>query len=123
MKTIKILFIFIVLASLFTSCADPKTFTDKSGKQFTAQPFGWANEKSRINDTVVYEVNVGNVVLSILFSETVIVPVALTGWQLYEPVRLKNSNESSEKADYSGVLIGCVVILILFFFWWRKELI
>ena len=59
MKIIKILLLFVVIGTLFTSCAEPKTFIDKNGKEFTAEPFGWANENSRRIDTVVYEVNVG----------------------------------------------------------------
>lgn len=120
MKKIKILFLCLILASLFTSCAEPKTFKDKSGNQFTAEPFGWANENSQMKDTVVYEVNAGNIIFSIIFSETVIVPVILTGWQLYEPVRLKDSNEANQKTDYSGVLIGCVIVLVLAYWWWRN---
>jgi len=120
MRTIKILFLCLILTSLFTSCAEPKSFKDKSGNEFTAKPFGWANENSQMKDTVVYEVNAGNVILSIIFSETVIVPVILTGWELYEPVRLKDSNEANQKTDYSGVLIGCVVVLVLAYWWWRN---
>jgi hypothetical protein len=99
MKTIKILFLCLIVDSLFTSCAEPKTFKDKTGKEFTAEPFGWANENSRKNDTVVYEINVGNVILDVLFCETAIVPVVLTGCQFYEPVRLKNVSEANQKTD------------------------
>lgn len=117
MKTIKILLLFVVLAGLFTSCAEPKTFKDKNGKEFTAEPFGWANENAKKMDTVVYQVNVGNIVLDVLFSETVFIPAILTGWQFYEPVRLKNENEANQKSDYSGILLGVVLILILYFVW------
>lgn len=117
MKTIKIVLLFLVLASLFTSCAEPKNFKDKNGKEFTAQPFGWGNESAQKIDTVVYQISIGNVAWSILTSETVIVPVILTGWYLYEPVRLRDINESKQKTDYNGVLIGCLIIVVIILVW------
>lgn len=83
----------LTIGVLTTSCADSKTFTDKSGKEFTAEPYGWADADAYKMDTVVYSVNVGNIVWDILLVETVVVPVWLTGWQLYEPVRLKTTEE------------------------------
>jgi len=91
MKKIMLLGILICVVIMFFSCADSKTFTDKKGKEFVAEPYGPANETAKKNDTVIYEISVGNVVCSVLFSETVIVPVWLVGWQIYEPVRLKDS--------------------------------
>ncbi len=90
MKKILLFFVCLITATLLTtSCADNKTFTDNHGKQFTAEPYGWANYESRKYDTVMYEPCVGNIVWSVIFSETVIVPVWLTGWQIMEPVGLK----------------------------------
>ena len=117
MKTIKILLLFLVLASLFTSCAEPKDFKDKKGKEFTAQPFGWGNESAQKNDTVIYQVSVGDIALSIVFSETIIVPVILTGWYLYEPVRLRDINESKQETDYLKIIIICLIIFGLFWMW------
>lgn len=120
MKILKILSFCLLLGVLFTSCAEPKTFKDSSKNEFTAEPFGWANEAKKI-DTVVYEVSAGNVALSIIFSETVVVPVYLTGWALYEPVRLKNATEATKPTDYTGVLGGTVLLLLFIFFWWRRK--
>ena len=93
MKKIIMLFVLVLTVTMITtSCADSKKFTDKKGKEFTAEPYGWANADARKIDTVVYQVNVGNVVWDILLSETIIVPVWLTGWQALEPVRLKDAN-------------------------------
>lgn len=89
-KFIVIMISLIALTVMFTSCADSKTFTDNKGTEFTAEPYGWATTDTKI-DTVVYKPNAGNIVLSILFCETVVVPIWLTGWELYEPVRLKDS--------------------------------
>ena len=75
-------------------CADSKTFTIKNSEteitEIKAEPYGWANSDSKRIDGVIYEVNGGNIVWSIILCETIFVPIYLTGWQLYEPVRLDN---------------------------------
>lgn len=79
-------FIILLISVLFlTSCAEKKTFTRKNGTSFTAQPYGWMNQEKEI-DNVVYDVCAGNVILSIVFSETIVVPVILTGTGLWEPI-------------------------------------
>lgn len=70
---------------LFSGCADNKTFTKADGKTFTASPYGWMDSERKI-DGVEYELCTGNIVLSIVFSETVAAPVLLTGLELWEPV-------------------------------------
>lgn len=94
-KTRVLFLIAILVIGMFTmvSCADSKTFKDKAGKEFVAEPYGWANADARKIDTVVYEANIGNVIWSVILVETVAVPVWLTGWQIMEPVRLKNPGE------------------------------
>lgn len=83
----RITFLFAVLL-LLASCADSKTF--KIEEQIIhAAPYGWADFEEMKNPNVVYKVNTGNVIWSILAFETGIVPIWLTGWQIYEPVRLK----------------------------------
>lgn len=78
----------IALLALLTSCANPKVI-EIDGKKVTVEPYGWANELAVKNDSVVYQVSAGNVVWSIIGVETVIAPVWLTGYYLYEPVRKK----------------------------------
>lgn len=85
------LFVVLSVMIFLTSCADSKTFTDKKGKEFTAEPYGWANQDAKKIDTVVYSINAGNIFWDIVLIETAVVPIWLTGWQLYEPDRLKNS--------------------------------
>ena len=86
----KLIYVLIIGIIFLTSCADSKTFIDNKGKEFTAEPYGWANYQDLKYDTVIYKVNTGNVVWSIIGFETIIVPVWLTGWEIMEPVRLKN---------------------------------
>lgn len=73
---------------LTSSCASTKYF-ESNGTVIEAKPYGWMNKNARKHDNVVYQVNAGNIVFSILGFNTVIVPVWLTGRQFYEPVRLK----------------------------------
>lgn len=70
---------------MFASCADNKTFKKPNGTEFTAQPYGWMDKEKEI-DGVEYELCTGNVLLSIVFGETIVAPVLLTGLELWEPV-------------------------------------
>ena len=81
----------IVLVGMFTSCADSKQFVI-DGEEVTVEPYGWFDLEAK-NDSVEYKINGGNVVLDIIFSETIFIPVILTGDQSYEPVRKKKSNK------------------------------
>lgn len=93
MKTLKLqrvtsYFGYILLCTvLFSSCADSKDFII-NGKQVTVEPYGWFDLDAK-NDSINYKVNTGNVVWCIILSETIVVPVILTGNSLYEPVSKK----------------------------------
>lgn len=82
----KILFVLFALVAL-SSCADSKTFKKADGTTFTAEPYGWANYQSKKVDGVIYECCLGNVIWGIIGVETIIVPVWISGWELFEPVR------------------------------------
>ncbi len=49
------------------------------------EPYGVFNQKKEV-ESVRYKVSVGNVVWSVLLCETVIAPVVLIGFFLFEPV-------------------------------------
>lgn len=74
-----------VVAMLLTGCAENKTFKRSDGTEFTAQPYGWMTKDSKI-EGVEYELSGANIVLSCVFGETIVVPVLLTGLELWEPV-------------------------------------
>lgn len=78
----------LLVAVLFVGCADSKKI-NINGKDVIVEPYGWMNESEMKNDSVVYKVNTGNVVWSIIGVKTIIVPIILTGNSLYEPVRKK----------------------------------
>lgn len=79
-----ILFAAMVLL-LLAGCADSKTFRKADGTQFIAKPYGWMTQGDKI-EGVEYELCDANIVLSVVFCETVFAPVLLTGFELYEPV-------------------------------------
>ena len=80
---------FILVILLTASCADSKKFVI-DGKEVVVEPYGWFDTTKK-NDSIEYKVNVGNIVLDVIFAETVIVPIILTGDQFFEPVRKKKS--------------------------------
>lgn len=82
----KKLIILIMSALMICSCAESKKFRKQDGSVFTAEPYGWANYETRKIKGVKYEMNITNVVLSTIFVETVIAPILITGYDLFEPV-------------------------------------
>ena len=53
------------------------------------QPYGLANEDVHRNPNIQYELVLGNVILSFILFETVVVPVYLVGWEIMQPVAKK----------------------------------
>lgn len=80
--------LFLILLSVFVllSCAESKTFKKQDGSTFVAEPYGWANYQTKKIDGVKYECCIENVFWSVAGLETLVVPVYLSGWALYEPV-------------------------------------
>ena len=85
MKT-KYLIILVII--LLSTCADNKTIYI-NGERRIFQPYGWTDYQELKNDSIIYKPNVGNIVLDVIFIETIFIPVWLTGWQFYEPIDLK----------------------------------
>lgn len=82
----KKLIILIMSAFMICSCAESKKFRKQDGSVFTAEPYGWANYQTNKIEGVKYEINAPNMVLSLIFVETIIAPVLITGYDLFEPV-------------------------------------
>ncbi len=87
MKRMRHIFYLLLAAVAFVNCADSKEFVI-DGKNVVIEPYGWFDLEAK-HDSIVYKVNAGNIIWSIVGIETVIVPILLTGNQLYEPVRKK----------------------------------
>lgn len=83
MKKIQFIIGALVAASVALSgCADSKVI---GGHE--VQPYGVFNQQTAKTPGVDYEVSPGSVILAIVFVETVVVPVYIVGWDLYQPVR------------------------------------
>lgn len=78
MKYIIILFLFL------SSCADDKMI---EGKKVTA--YGLFNEQTKHDTGYLYEVSAGSVITGVILCETIVFPVYIVGWDLYEPVKKK----------------------------------
>jgi len=94
MKILKIILSIILIISI-TGCANRKTIkSSENGVSVTRTyiPYGLFDPEDQ-NPNIQYRVSIGNVVWSILLFETVIAPVVLFGWYLYEPVGPKVPND------------------------------
>lgn len=80
--------IILILFVLIIGCADSKNI-NINGKDTEIQPYGWMNQDELKNDSVVYRINTGNVIWSVLLCETIIAPILITGIELFEPVSKK----------------------------------
>ena len=94
----KITICLLLAIGLLSSCADSKVI-NINGEDVLVEPYGWMDKQEFKNDSVIYRVNTGNVVWSIIGIETVFVPVILTGKYLYEPVSKKQNNERISKKN------------------------
>ena len=88
----KLLVMLVLAIVMLSSCADSKTLVI-NGKETVVEPYGWADSQDAKVPGVVYKVNVGNIVWSVLLSETIVVPIWLTGWQIMEPIRVVGTNQ------------------------------
>lgn len=48
--------------------------------------FGLANYDEKKNPTIEYEVSIGSVIAAVIFSETIIVPIYVACFDLWQPV-------------------------------------
>lgn len=71
----------IIAALALTACAKP---IQKNGKIY--EPYGLVNEESRKSPDVKYEISFGSVVVAIVFCESIIAPIYIVGWDLYQPL-------------------------------------
>lgn len=83
MKT-KFFALVVLVGLLFTSCAEEKTIDG-----VTYRPYGLLNESTQKNPDINYEVSGWALCSGIVFVETIIVPVYVFGYNLWEPVGKK----------------------------------
>ena len=88
----KLFGLLLIAIIALSSCADSKTFERADGTKFVAEPYGWANYQTKKIEGVTYEAYIGNIVWDVIAVETIIIPIWLTGWELYEPVSFVEPN-------------------------------
>ncbi len=66
---------------LLTACGNDKTI---DGKHYDT--FGIANEGSHRDPAIRYEISAGSVIWAIILCETIVFPVYIIGWDLWQPV-------------------------------------
>ncbi len=81
--------IILMLVFAFAGCADTKYI---DGVKYNY--YGLFNKDSQKNPDIEYRVVLGNVVWGIILVETVIAPVIIAGWFLWEPVRIIDSTRT-----------------------------
>lgn len=77
----RLIAVLLCAAFLSVGCAESKRMA--SADCATIEPYGIFNQEDE-DKRVSYRVSPGNVILSVIFIETLIVPVALVGWYLWE---------------------------------------
>lgn len=78
----------LAVSIALASCADSRVI---DGKRY--EPYGIANKEEHKDPDIVYRMDAWSVVFSVVFVETLIVPVYIIGWKLWEPVKAKPVEE------------------------------
>ena len=87
MKKLTVLLALAAALSLTACGADRKEING-----ITYDTYGLINKDEKKNSKIEYEVSTWAVVWAVVFSETIIVPVFIIGWDLYQPVGVKDPN-------------------------------
>lgn len=74
----KLFGLLLIAIIALSSCADSKTFERADG--------------TKKIEGVTYEACIGNIVWDVIAVETIVIPIWLTGWELYEPVSFVEPN-------------------------------
>jgi len=81
-------FAILLAGSLLSGCASQNTIEGK-----TYSTYGLLNSDTYRNPNIEYRISPWSITWSIVFIQTIIVPVYLIGFDLYEPVRKKGECE------------------------------
>lgn len=66
---------------MLSGCGNTKTIGG-----ITYDVYGLANQSDRANPAIEYEVSIGSVIVAVLFVETVIIPIYILLFDLFQPV-------------------------------------
>ena len=74
----------LTAATAFSGCAQEK---DINGT--TYKPYGIENQATNQSPNINYEISAGSVIVGVLTLETLVFPIYIIGWDLWEPVCVK----------------------------------
>jgi hypothetical protein len=57
----------------------------------TYEPYGLVNQNTQKSDKACYEISFADVAMGVIFIESIIVPIYIVGWDMYEPVKEKKN--------------------------------
>jgi hypothetical protein len=86
----------VIIATTMSGCADNKRISTVENNQTVTRvyaPYGIFSQNKE-NPNVEYEVSIGNVVWGVILFETIIAPIIIFGWYLWEPVGPKVTNSN-----------------------------
>ncbi|MGY8988272.1 MAG: hypothetical protein ACKVG7_06915 [Flavobacteriales bacterium] len=83
----------LLLSIFLFACSESKMY-DINGKTVLVQPYGLVDGGSI--DGIIYEVSPTNILAAIIFAPTVVVPLYIVGWDLYEPQRCEGGYNCKE---------------------------
>ena len=104
MKKFTSIFLIIALClMMFSGCANSRYIDvpeindgEETSQRVYVRPYG-IFESDETVDGVEYSLSVGNVILAVLLVETIVVPIVIIGWYLFEPNGLKEKSKKSKK--------------------------
>lgn len=86
----------LLLACLsLAACSNPRVL---DGKVYDS--YGFLNEQSLRSRNVCYSISPAAIILTIVFAETILVPIYFVGFDLFDPIRLKKSIDDT--CDFAG---------------------
>lgn len=78
---------FLAIVLTLSACTESKLI---NGKLY--EPYGLLNEDKKKDPQIHYEISTGNFILGVVFSESVLIPIYIFGFDLWEPVGPINPN-------------------------------
>ena len=93
-KMKKTIAIMVLFSFVLFACGSNKPIpinTEQGVKTYVFKQYGLLNTDQK-NPNVEYQIVIGNIICSVIFFETIVVPIVLLGFYLYEPIGLVNKN-------------------------------
>jgi uncharacterized protein YceK len=86
----------LLIVATLSGCGQPLTVHERNATgnmvEKTYPTYGLLNADTDKSNKMCYELSVGNVILSVVFIETLFIPIYFVGWSLYNPTRPKSTD-------------------------------